>query len=91
MKRTTFDHQNKLTLTVRTERGTVALDVGLEWLTRLERNYLFTLVKTTKEGGTVGFGVDPGEDGQSIVKLTLGPKQPSQDIQTAEPASGTPS
>lgn len=86
-----FDHKNKLTLTIRTERGTVALDVGLQWLTAQERNYLFTLVKTTKEGGTVGFGVDPGDDGQSVVKLTLGPKQVPQDIQTAEPVSGTPS
>jgi len=73
MKRT-FDHPHKLTLTVRTERGAASIDVGLEWLTRQERNYLFTLVKKAQEGGTIGFGVDPGEPGQSIVKITLGEK-----------------
>lgn len=93
MKRT-FDHPNKLTLTVRTERGAISIDVGLEWLTRQERNYLFTLMKTAKEGGTIGFGVDPGEPGQSILKLTLGQapaETPGIPLEAPAESNGTPS
>lgn len=75
-----FDRQNKLTLQVRTERGVASVDIGIEWLSRQERNYLFTLIKKTEEGGTVGFGVEPGSLGQSILKITLGQAIDSADI-----------
>ena len=70
----TFDHPHQLTLTVRTESGVASIDVGLQWLTSHERKFLFQLVKRAKEGGTVGFGVDPGEDGSSIIKLVMAGK-----------------
>lgn len=70
----TFDHAHQLTLTVRTEQGTVSIDVGIQWLTSQERKFLFQLVKRAKEGGTVGFGVDPADDGSSIIKLVLAGK-----------------
>ena len=69
-----FGHAHQLTLTVRTEDGTVGIDVGIHWLTRQERKFLFQLIKRAKEGGTVGFGVDAGDDGASIVKLSLAGK-----------------
>lgn len=71
MKRT-FDHPHKLTLTVRTESGTASIDIGIEWLTRLERKFLHQLIKGTEKGGTIGFGVEPGEEaGSNVIKLTL--------------------
>jgi hypothetical protein len=70
----TFDHAHQLTLSVRTESGTVSIDVGIQWLTSQERKFLFQLVKRAKEGGTIGFGVDPGENGSSIIKLELAGK-----------------
>lgn len=76
MSKGAFDHPHKLSVQVRTERGTACIDIGLQWLTRQERNYLFTLIKKTEEGGTVGFGVEPGEPGQSMLKITLGQSAP---------------
>lgn len=70
----TFDHAYQLTLTVRAESGTTSIDVGLQRLTSQERKFLFQLIKRAKEGGTIGFGVDPGKNGSSIIKLELAGK-----------------
>lgn len=71
MKKTDFGRPNRMTLTVRTEGGAASIDIGLEWLTRPERKFLFNLVRDTQKGGTVNFGVEPGADGASIIKLAL--------------------
>jgi len=84
----TFDHAYKLTLTVRTESGAVSLDVGLQGLTRQERKFLHDLVRRTHEGGAVGFGVDPTQDGSSIIKLTLMGKENA--LALAEAANSAP-
>lgn len=74
MKRSNFDHAYKLTLQVRTESGNVSIEVGLQGLSRQERRFLHDLVKDTHEGGCVGFGVEPGPNGESIIKLGLSGK-----------------
>lgn len=98
MKRSTFDHQNKLILQVRSESGAVSIEVGLQGLTRGERKFLHNLVKDTHEGGSVGFGVEPGPNGESIIKLGLSGKVEPQCIATedelktiGEAVNGTPS
>jgi hypothetical protein len=82
MKRSNFDHAYKLTVSVRTESGSVSVDLGLQGLTRQERKSLFILMKDTSEGGSVGFGVEPGPNGESIIKLGLSGKP----AKTEEPA-----
>lgn len=75
MKRSNFDIAYKLTLQVRTESGNVSIEVGLQGLTRQERRFLHDLIKDTHEGGCVGFGVEPGSNGESVIKLGLSGKQ----------------
>ena len=97
MKRSNFDHQNKLTLKVSTESGIVSIEVGLQGLTRQERRFLHDLVKDTCEGGSIGFGVEPGPNGESVIKLGLSGKievtTPIEDqLKTMDEAiNGTPS
>lgn len=94
MKKTfTNEQQNAITLGIITEHGQCAVSVDLSSLTRQERIFLFGLLQGAREGGSVGFGVEQGEDERTkIVKFTL-TNPLAQTISTAvtEALNGSPS
>lgn len=62
MKRT-LESVNKIQLIVRTNGGSSSIDLGMDHMTQMERRSIFELVGKTSKGGTVGFGMEPNEDG----------------------------
>lgn len=63
---------NTLSLDMRCEEGRCLVQVDIDFLNAGERQFLFRLLEEAKEGRQVGFSVDSHENGEHIVKFTLG-------------------
>ncbi len=81
--KSTKEHEFDLELSVRTERGRCAIDMGLDHLTAAEREFVFSSVAGTLKGGSAGFGMRPSEDGQIILEITLSGSNPRKKVNKA--------
>ena len=78
--KSTKDHEFDMNLSVRTERGRCAIDLGLDHLTPQEREFVFSSVAGTLKGGSADFGMRTLETGQIVIEITLSganPRKPS--------------
>ena len=68
MKRTS---QNELTITVRSESGRCAVEIGTDSLSMQERKLLFDILRRTHEGGMVSFSLAPSKPGEMALTFLL--------------------
>lgn len=64
-------HENEITLSVRSEEGRAAIDLGLDHLTQAQRHFIFSSVASTLKGGSTGFGMKTLETGEIVIEITL--------------------
>lgn len=66
MEKTKFESKNVMTLAIRTESGRCQVQVDLDFLSPMERKALFAVVQQPQQGGSVGFGMQPSDDAQTV-------------------------
>lgn len=72
MQKTDFKPKEyTLTLTIYSEDGKCSVESSINALTDMERKFLFKLMQATKFGGSVGFGAQPNESGDTVLSFTL--------------------
>lgn len=81
--KSTREFHNELTLSIRTERGKCAIDMGLDHLNRPERDFIFSSVANTLKGGSAGFGMKTLETGEIIIEITLSGSIPVNPVSEA--------
>ncbi len=65
-------HVNRIVFQVHTNAGDSKLEIGMDHMTQLERRSILEVIGKTAKGGTVGFGMEPNDDGtEYILKFIL--------------------
>jgi hypothetical protein len=65
------DHEFDMNLSVRTERGKCAIELGLDHLNPAEREFVFSSVAGTLKGGEAQFGMRTTDTGEIVIEITL--------------------
>lgn len=66
---------NSISLDVRCEEGRQITQLDISFLDEKERRFLLHLLKGVEEGRTIQFGVECNEEGEHVIKFTLGAQQ----------------
>lgn len=63
---------NSISLDVRCDEGRQILQVDIDFLNDKERAFLLHLLKGAETGRSIMFGVECNEEGEHVIKFTLG-------------------
>lgn len=74
-------HRNFLNLDLHANGDRCLVQVGMDALTPVERDWLLRLLAGVNEGRSINFGVDTTEVGEQVLKFTLAPMQTVEIVQ----------